>query len=470
MGKIFGKTKNPGEKKSTHPFFALMVILVAVTILANVIPSGEYVRETVDGITKVDPESYHIVEKQYAGIGMFFMSFYHGFVNTASLMALLFFVGFGFGVLQDIKLLETAVYKLSRTMRNVPFIVLCLVMGTVFMVLNWFTGLYDLAVVFIPMMVPLCLALGYDVMTGVGLVNVYMCVGFAAALANPWFTGIAHPIAELPTYSGMTYRLICSLVLFVPATIYLMRYASKVKKDPTKSILYGETLPYQAVDENADLKFTPRLIVAGIAFVAIFAYMIYGSLKKGFSYGELTACFAAMGLVCALIMGKGLNEICDMMARGMKNMFMASMVMLFARSILYIMTETAIIDTVIYSMASLIKGLPETLTAVGMFWIQTIINFFIPSGSGQASLTMPIMVPLADMGGITRQVACLASQFGDGFSNFLWPTVGSLLAILGGTGIPYGKWAKWFLPLFLIFTVVASVLIVVAVKINYGPF
>lgn len=467
---LLKKKKNSGERKESHPFFALMVILIAITILSNIIPSGEYVRETVDGITKVDPESYHVVEKHYASIGMFFMSFYHGFCNTASLMALLFFVGFGFGVLQDIKLLETAVYKLSKVMRKVPFFVLCLVMGTVFMVLNWFTGLYDLAVVFIPMMVPLCLALDYDVMTGVGLVNVYMCVGFAAALANPWFTGIAHPIAELPMYSGMGYRTICSLVLFVPATIYLMRYAAKVKADPKKSILYGEDLPYKAVAEDAGLEFTPRLIVAGIAFLAIFVYMIYGSLKLGFSYGELTACFAAIGLVCALIMGNGLNEICEMMSRGMKNMFMASMVMLFARSILYIMTETVIIDTIIHALAGLIQGLPTTLTAVGMFWIQTIINFFVPSGSGQASLTMPIMVPLADLNGITRQVACLASQFGDGFSNFLWPTVGSLLAILGGTGIPYGKWAKWFLPLFLIFTAVASVMIVIAVQINYGPF
>ena len=146
-------------------------------------------------------------------------------------------------------------------------------------------------------------------------------------------------------------------------------------------------------------------------------------------------------------MGKGLNEICQLMSDGMKTMFMASMVMLFARSILYIMTETAVIDTVVYGLSSIIVGLPTWLTAIAM----------------------PIMVPLADLAGLNRQIAYLANQFGDGFSNFMWPTVGFLLAILAGTGIPYGKWAKWFLPLFLILSGVAAVMLVVAVFINYGP-
>ena len=107
---------------------------------------------------------------------------------------------------------------------------------------------------------------------------------------------------------------------------------------------------------------------------------------------------------------------------------------------------------------------------MGIFILQTIINFFIPSGSGQAAITMPIMIPLADMAGISRQVCCLASQFGDGLSNFIWPTVGSLLAVLAGSSIPYSKWAKWFTPLFLILSVTCCILLVAAVQIGYGPF
>ena len=169
-------------------------------------------------------------------------------------------------------------------------------------------------------------------------------------------------------------------------------------------------------------------------------------------------------------MGKGLNEICQLMSDGMKSMFMAAAVMVFARSVLYIMDQILITDTIIYALSFVVRILPSWLAAVGIFILQTIIYFFIPSGSGQAAITMPIMIPLSDMAGISRQVCCLASQFGDGLSNFIWPTVGSLLAILAGTSIPYSKWVKWFLPLFLILTVTCCVLLVVAVQIGYGPF
>ena len=460
----------PKKSKERHPFFALILILLVIAVLGNFIPSGQYVRETVDGITRVDPQSYTVIDKLYTSVSMFFESFHYGVVNTASLMSLMFFVGFGFHVLQEIKLLDTAIYKLSGTLKKVPFLVVCLILMSVFIVIMWFTGLYDLAVVFIPMVVPLALALGYDVMTGAGLVLVACAVGFTAALANPWFTGIAQPIAQLPLYSGMGYRAVCTLVLLVPSLIYIMAYAKKVKADPSKSILADTDMPYQAVDENSNLQFTPRLILAGLAFVAIFVYMIYGCLQKDFSYPQLSACFAAIGIVCALIMGKGLNDICQLMSDGMKSMFMAAAVMVFARSVLYIMDQILITDTIIYALSFVVRILPSWLAAVGIFILQTIINFFIPSGSGQAAITMPIMIPLADMAGISRQVCCLASQFGDGLSNFIWPTVGSLLAILAGTSIPYSKWVKWFLPLFLILTGVCCVLLVVAVQIGYGPF
>ena len=268
----------PKKSKERHPFFALILILLVIAVLGNFIPSGQYVRETVDGITRVDPQSYTVIDKLYTSVSMFFESFHFGVVNTASLMSLMFFVGFGFHVLQEIKLLDTAIYKLSGVLKKVPFLIVCLILMSVFIVIMWFTGLYDLAVVFIPMVVPLALALGYDVMTGAGLVLVACAVGFTAALANPWFTGIAQPIAQLPLYSGMGYRAICTLVLLVPSPIYLMVYAKKVKADPSKSVLADVDMHYQAVDEYSFLQVTPRLILAGLAFVAIFVYMIYGCL------------------------------------------------------------------------------------------------------------------------------------------------------------------------------------------------
>ena len=159
-----------------------------------------------------------------------------------------------------------------------------------------------------------------------------------------------------------------------------------------------------------------------------------------------------------------------MMGEGMKDLFYAAMVMLFARAILYILEEAMVVDTIIAFLARLVVGKSSLITANLLLVMQTIINFLIPSGSGQAAITIPIIVPLADMGNVTRQVACLASQFGDGFSNFLYPTNGSLIAILMVAGIPYKKWLRFFGPLFLIIMAVCMVFISIGVGIKLGPF
>lgn len=459
-----------GEKKETHPFFALILMLIIVSILAEFIPSGEYVRTVVDGRTMVDPQSYHTIDKIYVTIPMFFTSFYQGFVDTASLMAMLFFVGAGFGVLKKIKLFETVISSVTHKLKNVPFGVITAVLMLLFGLQCAFTGLYDLAIVFIPIIVPLVLTLGYDAMTGVGIVLAAECIGFGAAFTNPWFTAIAQDIAELPIYSGLGYRILCFVILMVPGYLFVMQYAAKVKRSPEKSILYGHSLPFSKLEESEPLHFTPALIRAGIVAALCFAFILYGSVAMEFSFPELASSFAAMGILTALAYGASINDMCYMMADGMREMFMAAMVMIFARSILYIMNSVAVIDTIIHFLAGFVIGVAPSAGAILLFLMQTIINFFIPSGSGQAAITMPMIVPLADMGGINRQVACLASQFGDGFSNFIWPTVGTLLAILAVCGIPYTKWVKWFLPLFVILSLLACVLLIAAVQFQYGPF
>ena len=151
------KSRTQGLTRGRHAFYYLMIVLFFAFILANILPSGAFTRETVDGITKVDPNSYRVTEKVYATIPMFFESFYYGVVNTASLMALMFFVGFGFQVLTEIKLIETAIFKLTKSLKNVPFVVVVIILFAAFEVVNWFTGLYDLGIVFIPLVVPLLL-------------------------------------------------------------------------------------------------------------------------------------------------------------------------------------------------------------------------------------------------------------------------------------------------------------------------
>lgn len=459
-------------KNLAHPFLPLMIILVVIAIVSNLIPSGTYERVVVNGRTLVDPNSFHYIEKHYSGIGAFFVSFYHGFVNASGLMAMVLFVGAGFGVVKKIGLMHAAIKTMAVKMRHLRFEIIAFVLMLVIGLQVTITGMWELSIVIIPIVVPLCLTLGYDVVTGASIVILASCAGFGAAFTNPFFTAIAHQIAELPIYSGIWFRAISFAIVFLVCYVYLMAYARKIKQNPEKSVMFGISTDYTALENMDDTTsaFTPRLMRAGIVFLLIFAFLIYGTVKLNFGFPEMTGTFAAMGILIGLAYGCKPNEICEMFGEGMKEMFYAAMVMLFARAILQILQDTFVIDTIIKFLAQFVIGATPMISGVMICLMQTIINFLIPSGSGQAMLTIPIIVPLADMGGITRQAACLASQFGDGFSNFIYPTNGSLIAILMVAGIPYMKWFKFFAPLFITIIFISCALVATAVAINYGPF
>ncbi|MBO1520754.1 YfcC family protein [Oceanisphaera pacifica] len=469
VGNTIADDRAKTEDDLTHPFFALLVILVIAVVAANFIPSGAYERVAFEGRTIVDANSFEYVEKKYVGISEFFTSFYYGFKSTSGLMALIFFAGGAFGVVKNIGLLESAIKAVSFKLRNTHFSIIALVMMTLIGTQIAFTSLWELSIVMIPMVVPLVLALGYDRVVGASIVILAACAGFGAALTNPLFTAIAHKIAELPIYSAMWYRGIVFVVVLAVCYIYLMVYAAKVKKDPKKSLVYGIESDYKALDDSI-AEFTAPLKRAGVAFLAMFAFLLYGVISLGFDFPEISATFVALAFVVGLAYGSNLNKICKMFGEGMKDIFFAATVMFFAMAVLHVLKEAQTIDTIIAFFADLVTGHSPIVTANLMLFMQSAINFFIPSGSGQALITMPIMVPLADLGDVNRQVAALASQLGDGFSNFIYPTNGTLLAILMAAGIPYSKWFKFFFPLFLILMVISALAVSIAVMINLGPF
>lgn len=457
------------ERNLVHPYFALLVILIVAVIAANFIPSGAYERVAFEGRTVVDADSFQYVDKVYVGISEFFTSFYHGFRSASGLMALIFFAGGAFGVIKHIGLLESSIKVVAFKLRNTHFSVIAFVLMALIGTQIAFTSLWELSIVMIPMVVPLVLALGYDRVVGASIVILAACAGFGAALTNPLFTAIAHQIAELPIYSAMWYRGVVFVVALFVCYAYLMVYATKVKKDPTKSLVYGIESDYKPLDDKI-AKFDAPLMRAGVAFIAVFAFLLYGVISLGFDFPEISATFVALAFAVGLAHGSGLNNICKMFGEGMKDIFFAATVLIFARAVLHVLEEAQTIDTIIAFLANHITGYTPIVTANLMLAMQTIINFFIPSGSGQALITMPIMVPLADMADVNRQVAALASQLGDGFSNFMFPTNGTLLAILMAAGIPYFKWFKFFFPLFIVLMLVSSVAVSVAVMINLGPF
>ncbi|WP_193092094.1 Na+/H+ antiporter NhaC family protein [Halomonas colorata] len=248
-----------------------------------------------------------------------------------------------------------------------------------------------------------------------------------------------------------------------------MQDAKKVKSDPTRSIVHDLPIKFEEV-ETLNSNMSPALKRAAIVFLGMFAFLIYGSINLGFSFSQMSATFIAMAIFVGLAYGAGPNRICHMFSRGMSEMMIAAMVIFFARSILFVMDESQVIDTVINYLAGLIGGVSGQAGATLILLVQTTINFLIPSGSGQAAITMPIIIPLSDIMEVNRQVAILASQLGDGMSNFIFPTNGALIAILSVAGIPYLKWLRFFGPLYLILFSTAITLVSIASMIGYGPF
>lgn len=461
---------NDKKKKFQFPSSVLMLfwILVIVTVLTYIVPAGQYsyVTDEATGYTVVDGESFTNVDQSPVSPFRMFVAIQQGFINGAQIIFLILFGYFWvYSVLQTgaftamINKLLNGKAKDSKLFIPIVMLVFALAGSTY----GEFETVYGL----IPIFVALSIALGYDALVGVAMCGLAVAVGFASATTNPFTIGIAQTIAELPMFSGLAYRWIIFVVFTGASIAMVMLYANRVKKDPTRSLVYGMDFSAFQIERNEKMEFTAKHKVLMCGMVVTVATIVYGSLKLGWYINEMSGVFIISGIISSLIAGKGPEGIGKDLIKSLSEMTVAMVVVGLSRAILVIMQNGVIIDTVIHGMSTLMDGLPAAATGVVMLIIQNIINFFIPSGSGQATAIMPIMVPLADLQGLGRQIAVLAYQFGDGFSNLLWPTA-SCTIMCGIAKIPLGKWYKFFLPMFAVMFVLQVAFIVVAVMMNYA--
>lgn len=332
-------------------------------------------------------------------------------------------------------------------------------------------GNFEECLAFVPMQIMLCLALGFDSIVGLALGLCGVCVGYMGAIMNAFTIGIAQQIAGLPIYSGMGFRLIVWAVMLVTAIIYIWNYAGKIKKDPTKSLMYHEDLNSKFREKKIeDVNFKKEHKLVLFIFLIGIIIIIFGVIKYEFYITEMGAIFIALSIIMGLVGGLNLNGTVDAFIQGCHNLLYACMCVGFARALTIVMTDGKMLDVIVHFATYLLNELPNLIKAPSMFIVQSIINILIPSGSGQAVVTMPIMVPIADVIGITRQTAVLAFQMGDGITNLFTPTSASLMAGLAIAGISWGKWMKWFGKLFLYWTIIGIIACMIATSINYGPF
>ena len=446
----------------------LFLIIVVVMIMTYVIPAGTYDRvlDEASGRTVVDPNSFQYVEQSPVNPWHMFVSIPDAFVAVGNII---FLIAFGFfwvySVMQS-GALTSAINKLlgSKAKDSKLFIPICMF---IFAIAGSTYGELETVYGLVPIFVALAIALGYDAIVGLCMCFVGVATGFASATTNAFTIGVAQSIAELPIFSGLAYRWIIFIVQYVVMTALVMRYASKIKKDPEKSLVKDCDFSSFELERVENVDFTAKQKVILISMIFTVATIVYGSLKLGFWINEMSAVFIISALIISIIAGFKPEQVKDNLLTAFKEMAIGMVVVGLARAILIIMQNGVIIDTVVHGLASVTAGLGRMGSAIGMLVAQNIINFFIPSGSGQATAIMPIMVPLGDLAGVTRQVTVLAYQFGDGYSNMLWPTC-SVATMCGIGKIPLDRWYKFFIPVYAVCFCVQVILLIIAVAIGYA--
>ena len=390
-------------------------------------------------------------------------------------------------------------------------------------------GMSEETIPFVLIIVPLAITMGYDSITGVAIVFVAAAMGFAGAILNPFTIGVAQGIAGLPLFSGIGYRIFSWIVINLFGISYILIYAKKIKKYPEKSLVCPDDLYWRqkesATVNHIEYRKTKSSIVV---FLFVLFYMIYHSFTNTYTtfnfgideiklplipiltvlffinsilsikksahffvlnlfaftiiyliigvmgYGwymmKIATLFMALGIFSGISMGDSSNKIVNDFLDGVKDIASAALIVGLAGGIIEILNDGRIIDTILYETSNSFNGFSKVVSISLMYIFQTILNLFIPSGSGQAALTMPLMAPLADLMQIPRQAAVMAFQFGDGFTNMITPTSGVLMGVLSVAKVPYEKWFKWMFPFLIGLIVIAFLLLIPTVTMDLNGF
>jgi len=444
-----------------------MVILAQV--LSYLIPAGSFDRvENAAGRLQVVPGTFHFTPdapalSPLAGL----TAIPKGLHGAHEIIFFVFIIGGAFAVLKATGAVDAALGAILRHWGDRPFWLVA--GGTALFALGSSTiGFGEEYFPFVPVLITLSLALGYDRVTAVGIIMVGYGVGYGAALINPFTVLLAQDVAGLQPASGLWYRMVL-MVVFLPIGIHhVWAYAKKVGRDPAASLVADVSAP-ERVSIGADhppMTTTHKLVLATVGIAM--ALLVYGLSQWHWYLVEMGAVFIALTVVMAIMARMSPDRTAAEFGAGAAALTSVALMIGVARGIQVVLNEGGIVDTLVHGISVPLQGLPGALSAVGMFFVQSLANFFIPSGSGQAYVTMPIMAPLADLVGVSRQVAVLAFQFGDGFSNILVPTQAVIVGALAMAAIPYDRWLRFILPFMVKIWIVGSIALAVAVLIGYA--
>lgn len=457
------------ERKPLNAVALLFFMIIAAFILSFLIPAGTYQRVVVEGRSMVDPSSFKFITPPHLTPFDIFLAVPNGLISGATMIFFVALAGGGMALITKSGALNLAIVRLIDHLGEEGGDLILIFLYTVFTLMGGFMGLIEGAIPFMPLAIAVSVGLGYDSIVGVAIAIVGGIAGFAAGPTNPFTVAIAQTIAGLPIYSGIGLRLVMFVVLPVVGLIYVLAYARRVRKDPSKSLVAGLDTSGLAFDASQfkGQKFTVRHAIILLALVVGIIIYVFGSMNWKWNLVHLGAIFVIIGIIAGACSGLGVNGTTEEFIKGLAGMTSAVLVMGIAFSVSWMLTKGKILDTIIFYLSQPLQGLPPEYTTIGILIVIMLINLVIPSGSGKALIVMPIVLPIAQIVGIESQVAILAYQFGDALTNLCTPLLGVLMLALGFGRVPFFKWEKFILPLVLIFFVLAIGFLVLAMAIGY---
>lgn len=465
-----------GKKKkkkfaNPHSYFIILLLILASVLATWLIPAGQYERiiDETSGKEVVDPDSFEYIEDTPVGIFEALVSIPEGIALSAGIISFIFIVSGGIAVVKSTGAIDAGIIKMVDKFKgkDLPLLIIIII---IFSLLGSLLGFAQEVIPFIALGIAMATSLGYDRVVGFHIVRTSAWIGFAASTINPYVITLAQEMSGLPLLSGLLFRVIVYIVFMLISSTFFLRYAKKVKEDPKNSILYGyesNVDPKQFEVQEEFSTFTKKHILVLLIFVVSLVYMVYGTIELGWGTNEMGALLFGSAILCGFAGGYGPNRIATEFSKGMGLVTGGALIAGFTRAIAIILEKGQILDTMIYVLSQPLAQVGAAVTSVGMFVMYSFINFFIGSAAGRAAATLPIMIPLSDIVGITRQTTVLAFVLGGGITNMFWP---NMIYVLAFADIPYDRWFKhiWKLVLYLMIT--GAIFVLIANFINYGPF
>ena len=453
--------------KVPHTLVLLFSMMVFALLLTYILPQGSFeTMENEHGRNVVVPNSYQEnPEKSFLSAWSLFTVLPRAFADSQDIIFFIFIIGGALAVVKSTGTIDAFLGKMLEKFGKKPQILIVISM-LVFSIGSSTLGMAEEYLPFVSVLIALCIGMKMDVVAATAIMVVGYGVGYGVAAINPFTVIIAQEIAEVTPTSGIWYRIFLLLPFFLVGWHHVQKYAFKVRKNPSLSLMNGVETEY---DHQATTypKLTRLHKLIALMTLIVLGMIVYGISEWHWYLVELGAMFFGLTVAVVLISRMDPNKAAKGFSIGASELTMTALLIGFARSIALLLEDGQVLHTIVNALAIPLQKTGPELARVGIYMFQSLLNFFIPSGSGQAYVTMPLMAPIADLTGVSRQIAVLAYQFGDGFTNMLVPTNAVLMGIIGIAGIPYDKWFKFIIPLMVKFWILGSMALVLAVWLGY---